>query len=132
MSRENPVLGFARITIQELWSIRDARAFDLRAGVLRIPPKRIVERYTTVRGHGRLRVIVEQQEGRVVKLGAEAVDACRQYLSHPDRYHGGGKLTKFGYFAVGSFRQARCAPPHRAQAWNTRCPPADLWDITGR
>jgi integrase len=100
------VLGFAGITIQELWSIRDARAFDLRASVLRIPAKRVVERYTTVRGHGRLHVVVEQREARAVKLGTEAMEACRQYLAYPDRYQGGGKLTKFGYFAVGSFRQA--------------------------
>ena len=46
------LLGFAGITIQELWSIRDARACDLRAGLLRIPPKRIVERYTSVQGRG--------------------------------------------------------------------------------
>ena len=46
------VLGFAAITIQELWSIRDARAFDLRGAVLRIPSKRVVERYTTVNGRG--------------------------------------------------------------------------------
>ena len=82
------VLGFAGITIQELWSIRDARAFDLRAGVLRIPAKRVVERYTTVGGHGRLRVVVEQREARVVKLGSEAMEACRQYLAYPDRYPG--------------------------------------------
>lgn len=65
---------FAGITIQELWSIRDARAFDLRAGVLRIPAKRIVERYKTVHGHGhaRLTVVVEQGEARVVKLSADA------------------------------------------------------------
>ena len=42
----------------------------------------------------------------MVKLGSEAMEACRQYLAYPDRYQGGGKLTKFGYFAVGSFRQA--------------------------
>jgi integrase len=100
------VMGFAGITIQELWSIRDARAFDLRAGVLRIPAKRVVERYTTVRGHGRLHVVVEPREPRVVKLTAEAMEACRHYLAYPDRYQGGGRLTKFGYFAVGSFRQA--------------------------
>lgn len=106
VSVRTAVLGFAGITIQELWSIRDARAFDLRAGVLRIPAKRVVERYTTVRGHSKLRVVVEQHEPRVVKLNAEALEACRQYLAYPDRYQGGGKLTKFGYFAVGSFRQA--------------------------
>jgi integrase len=102
------VLGFAGITIQELWSIRDARAFDLRAGVLRIPAKRIVERYKSARGHAhtRLTVVMEQGEARVVKLSADAIDACRDYLAYPDRYQGGGKLTKFGYFAVGSFRQA--------------------------
>jgi integrase len=100
------VLGFARITIQELWSIRDARAFDLRAGVLRIPAKRILERYETIRGHGRPTVVVEQGEARLIKLSVDALDACRQYIAHPDRYQGGGKLTKFGYFAVGSFRQA--------------------------
>jgi len=94
------LLGFARITIQELWSIRDARAFDLRAGQLRIPAKRVVEHYTTVNGHGVVRVVAEQQEPRVVNLTPDAVDACRQY-----RYQGGGKLTKFGYFAMGSFRQ---------------------------
>jgi integrase len=100
------VLGFAGITIQELWSIRDARAFDLRGGLLRIPPKRVVERFTTVKGHGVVRVEVEQQQARVVRLGREALEACRQYLAYPDRYQGGGKLTKFGYFAVGSFRPA--------------------------
>src|SRR5216684_3458898 len=100
------VLGFARITVQELWSIRDARAFDLRAGVLRIPPKRVVERYVTVKGHGVVRVAVEQREPRVVTLSTEALEACREYLGYPDGYQGGGKLTKFGYFAIGSFRQA--------------------------
>ena len=100
------VLGFARITIQELWSIRDARAFDLREGRLRIPAKRVVERYTTVRGHGVMRVAVEQQEARVIPLGSEAIAACRQYLAYPDKYHGGGKLTKFGHFSLGSFRQS--------------------------
>lgn len=100
------VLGFAGLTIQELWSIRDARAFDLRAGVLHIPAKRVFERYVTVDGHGEIRVATEQRERRVVVLSADAVDACRQYLAHPDRYHGGGKVTKFGYFSVGSFRQA--------------------------
>ncbi len=99
------LLGFARITIQELWSIRDARAFDLRANQLRIPAKRVVERYTTVNGHGVVRVVVEQRDSRVVNLTPDALDACRQYLAYPDRYQGGGKLTKFGYFAVGSFRQ---------------------------
>src|SRR6185436_6540353 len=106
MSVRAALLGFAGITIQELWSIRDARAFDLRAGVLRIPAKRVLERYTTARGHGCVRVVVEQHAGRVVSLGSEAMEACRQYLAYPDRYQGGGKLTKFGYFGVGSFRQA--------------------------
>lgn len=106
VSVRTAVLGLGGITIQELWSIRDARAFDLRAGVMRIPAKRVIERYTTVRGHSRVRVVVEQREPRVVELSAEAIDACREYLAHPDRYHGGGKLTKFGYFALGSFRQA--------------------------
>ena len=108
------VLGFAGITIQELWSIRDARAFDLRAGVLRIPAKRVVERYTMANGHSQLVVDTEQREGRIVNLGPEALQACRQYLAHPDRYHGGGKLTKFGYFAVGSFRQALSAASRSA------------------
>ncbi len=100
------LLGFADITIQELWSVRDARAFDLRGGAIRIPAKRVVERFTTVRGHGVLRVTVEQQTPRIVRLGPEALEACRQYLAYPDRHNGGSKLTKFGYFAVGSFRQA--------------------------
>ena len=99
------LLGFARITIQELWSIRDARAFDLRAGQLRIPAKRVTERYTTVNGHGVVRVVVEQREPRTVILTPDALDACRQYLAYPDRYQGGGRLTKFGHFAAGSFRQ---------------------------
>lgn len=98
------LLGFAGITIQELWSIRDARAFDLRGGVLRIPVKRVVERYTTVNGRGVVRVEVEQREARTVTLSPKGLEACRQYLAYPDRYNGGGKLTKFGYFAVGSFR----------------------------
>ena len=59
-----------------------------------------------MRGHGRLHVVVEPREPRVVKLTAEAMEACRHYLAYPDRYQGGGRLTKFGYFAVGSFRQA--------------------------
>jgi integrase len=100
------ILGFGGITIQELWSIRDGRAFDLRAAVLRIPAKRVVERYATVNGNGVVRVEVERREGRVVKLSPDGLDACRQYLAYPDRYNGGGKLTKFGYFAVGSFRNA--------------------------
>jgi integrase len=100
------LLGFAGITIQELWSLRDARAFDLCQGLLRIPARRVVERYTTTKAGGVLRVVVELQQARVVKLAPEAIAVCRQYLLHPDRYHGGGKLTKFGYFAVGSFRQA--------------------------
>ena len=100
------LMGFAGITIQELWSIRDARAFDLRAGGLRIPARRVLERYATVNGHGVVRVDVEQREARVVKLSPDGADACRQYLAYPDRYNGGGKLTKFGYFAVGSFRSA--------------------------
>jgi integrase len=100
------LLGFAGITIQELWSLRDARAFDLRHALLRIPAKRVVERYTTVNGHGVTRVDVEQRPARTVRLGPEAMEASRQYLAYPDRYQGGGKLTKFGYFAVGSFRQA--------------------------
>ena len=98
------LLGFAGITIQELWSIRDARAFDLRGALLRIPAKRVVERYTTVNGRGVVRVEVEQREARIVTLSPEGLEACRHYLAYPDRYNGGGKLTKFGYFAVGSFR----------------------------
>src|SRR5207248_4852896 len=74
--------------------------------VLRIPAKRIVERYKTVHGHGRPTVVVEQGEARVSKLSTDALAACREYLAYPGRYQGGGKLTKFGYFAVGSFRQA--------------------------
>jgi integrase len=113
-SRRAALLGFAQITIQELWSIRDARAFDLRAGTLRIPAKRVLERYTTVNGHGVVRVEVEQRDARIVQLSPDALNACREYLAHPDQYNGGGKLTKFGYFAVGSFRKAlhvgaRCA-----------------------
>lgn len=103
------LLGFTGITIQELWSIRDARAFDLRARVLRIPAKRIVERYTTVNRHGVVRVAVEQGQPRVVELGPDALEACRGYVEYPDRYNGGGKLVKFGYFPVGAFRNAlRC------------------------
>jgi integrase len=108
------VLGFAGISIQELWSIRDAQAFDLRAGVLHIPAKRVEERYVTVNGHGLVRVAIEHRERRDVTLSAEAVEACRAYLAHPDRYHGGGKLTKFGYFSTGSFRQALHAGSQRA------------------
>jgi integrase len=108
------LLGFTGITIQELWSLRDARALDLRGGVLRIPAKRIVERYTTVQGHGVVRVAVEQREPRVVKLDADGLDACRQYLAYPDRYNGGGKLTKFGYFALGSFRLVLRTASHEA------------------
>src|SRR5579871_5581638 len=100
------VLGFARITIEELWSIRDARAFDLRNGVLRIPAKRVMERYTTVAGHGVVRVVVEQRQPREVRLTPDAIEACRQYLAYPDRYQGGGKIIKFGYFALGGFRPA--------------------------
>ncbi len=100
------VLGFARITIQELWSLRDARAFDLREGVLRIPANRVVERYTAVNGHSRLIVGVELREARLVKLNPEARAACQRYLAYPEKYQGGGKLTKFGYFAQGAFRQA--------------------------
>jgi integrase len=99
------VLGFARITVQELWSIRDARAFDFRTGQLRIPSKRVVERYTTVNGHGVVRVVVERREPRIVNLTPDAMDACRQYVAYPERYQGGGRITKFGYFAIGSFRQ---------------------------
>ena len=98
------LLGFAEMTIQELWSIRDARAFDLRAGVLRIPAKRVVERYCTVNGQSVIRVEVEQREARIVRLSSEGQEACRQYVAYPDTYNGGTKLTKFGYFGVGSFR----------------------------
>lgn len=108
------LLGFAGLTIQELWSIRDARAFDLRAGVLRIPAGRVVERYSTVDGHGVVRVVVEQREARVVKLSPDGLDACRQYLAYPETYNGGGKLTKFGYFAVGSFRNTLYGASHAA------------------
>lgn len=100
------VLGLAGITIQELWSVRDARAFDLRAGLLRIPARRVVERFTTVKGRGVVRVETQQQRARVIELTREAVEVCRQFLSHPSQYHGGGKLIKFGYFAVGSFRNS--------------------------
>ena len=99
------VLGFAGITVQELWSIRDARAFDLLAGVLRIPPRRVVERFTTRNGHGVVRVDTEQRLGRVVALTPEAIEACRQFIDYPKRYNGGSRLIKFGYFAIGSFRQ---------------------------
>ena len=97
------VLAFAEITIQELWSIRDARAFDLRAGVLRIPAKRIVERYTTKNGHGVVRVETRLEQAREVKLCAEALEACRQYLGYPERY---GSITriKFGHFFPAGFR----------------------------
>jgi hypothetical protein len=53
-----------------------------------IPAKRIVERYSTVRGHGRVKVVVEQREPRVVKLSAEAIEACRQYLAIPGSLSG--------------------------------------------
>lgn len=98
------VLGYTGITIQDLWSIRDARAFDLRGGTLHIPAKRVVKRYATAKGHGVVRVSVEQGEPRTVLVTPAGVEACRQYLAYPDRYNGGGKLTKFGCFAVGSFR----------------------------
>ena len=99
------VLGFSGITLQELWSIRDPRAFDFRAGELRIPARRVRERYVTRHGHTTVRVEVEQCEPRAVPLSAEALEACRQYVAYPDRYQGGTRITKFGYFAVGSFRQ---------------------------
>ena len=108
------LLGFAGLTIQELWSIRDARAFDLRAGELRIPAKRVFERHVTVNGHGVVRVEVEQREARNVKLSSEGLAACRSYVAYPDRYNGGGKLTKFGYFAVGSFRNVLRSASHAA------------------
>jgi integrase len=109
------LLGITGITIQDLWSLRDARSFDLRGGVLRIPAKRVVERYTTVNGHGIVHVAVEPRQPRVVELDAEGLDACRQYLAYPDRYNGGGKLTKFGYFALGSFRQVLRAASYAAR-----------------
>ncbi len=109
------LLGFAGITIQELWSIRDARAFDLRAGLLRVPAKRIVERYTTVKGHGVVRVAVEQAQPRVVILKREALEACRQYVDYPSRYNGGTTLRRFGYFAVGGFRNALREGSRRAR-----------------
>jgi hypothetical protein len=62
--------------MRELWS--DARAFDLRAGVLRIPAKRVVERYATVNGHGVVRVAVERREPRVVKLSPEGLSRLKQ------------------------------------------------------
>ena len=98
------VLGFAGITIQELWSIRDARAVDLRTGVLRIPARRVVERFTTVNGHAVVRVDTEQSQAREVTLGRDAVEACRQFLNYPGQYNGGSRLIKFGYFSVGSLR----------------------------
>lgn len=98
------VLGFAGITLQELWSIRDARAFDLRAGALRIPARRVVERFTTRNGHSVVRVDTEQRQARIVTLGHEAVEACRQFLNYPRHYNGGSTLIKFGYFTVGAFR----------------------------
>lgn len=100
------VLGYAGITIQELWSVRDARAFDLRAGTLRIPPRRVIERFTTVNGHGVVRVETESREARLVSLSREAVDAGRTFVNYPSDYNGGSRLIKFGYFAVGSFRNA--------------------------
>ena len=30
-------------------------------------------------------------------LSPDGLEACRHYLAYPDRYNGGGKLTKFGY-----------------------------------
>ena len=127
------VLSYCGITIQELWSIRDARAFDLRGARLHIPAKRVVERYTAVKGRGVIQIAAVQGEPRTVVLTPEGVEACRQYLAYPDRYNGGGKRTKFGYFAVGSFRttlRERPMPPdwsirsrrstsgrHTPQAW---------------
>jgi integrase len=103
MSVRTTVLAFAGITLQELWSIRDARAFDLRAGVLRIPAKRVVERYTTRDGHAVVRVETRREQAREVKLGPEAMEACRQYLAYPESY---GSITriKFGYFSPAGFR----------------------------
>ena len=108
------LLGYTGITIQELWSIRDARAFDLRGRTLRVPDRRIVERYRTVNGQSVLRVEVESRGARSVELTPEGVDACRAYMAYPDRYNGGGKLTKFGYFAMGSFRTTLREASHAA------------------
>lgn len=99
------VLGFAQITLQELWSIRDARALDVRNGELRIPAKRVRERYVTKDGHGVVRIEVVPGQPRTVKLSPEALEACRAFVDYPDRYQGGGRIRKYGYFAVGSLRQ---------------------------
>jgi hypothetical protein len=108
------VLGFAGITTQELWSIHDARAFDLRAGVLRIPAKRIVERYKTPRGHGhpRLTVVVEQ---RVVNLNADAnrcLSGVRRVPGPVSRRWEADEVRVFrrGVVPTGV---ARCVPPCR-------------------
>ncbi|ODS56039.1 MAG: hypothetical protein ABS36_06295 [Acidobacteria bacterium SCN 69-37] len=100
------VLGYCGITLQELWSLRDARAFDLRAGALRIPARRVVERFTTVNGRAVVRVETEAREARIVALARDALEACRAFLNYPIQYNGGGRRIKFGYFAVGSFRHA--------------------------
>lgn len=99
------VLGFAQITIQELWSIRDARALDVRNGELRLPAKRVRERYVTKDGHGVVQVEVVPGQPRTVKLSPDALEACRAFVDYPDRYQGGGRIRKYGYFAVGSLRQ---------------------------
>jgi integrase len=100
------VLGYCGISIQELWSIRDARAFDLGAGLLRIPARRVVERFTTRHGQPQVRVETEQRVARVVALTHDAVVACRAFLNYPTQYNRSQRLIKFGYFAVGSFRMS--------------------------
>ena len=54
------------------------------------------------------------------KAHPEGLEACRQYSAYPDRYNGGGKLTKFGYFAVGSFRNMLREASHARRAGVSR------------
>jgi integrase len=137
MSVRAAVLAFAGITLQELWSIRDARAFDLRAAVLRIPAKRVVERYTTKDGHGVVRVETRREQAREVKLGPEALEACRQYLAYPESY---GSITRIKLVTFAQPGSAiSCARRRVVGGWITRClhstsAPSErqIWTIVGR
>ena len=39
-------------------------------------------------------------------MSSEAIEAARRFLAYPERYNGGTKLRKFGYFALGGMRIA--------------------------
>jgi integrase len=100
------LLGLSGMTIQELWSLRDARAIDLRSGIVRIPAKRVVERYQSFNGRSVVCVATEQREARVIELSPDAWEAARIFVEYPPRYNGGTPLIKFGYFATGGLRNA--------------------------